>query len=298
MEIKYKDITVTRPREKQTIYSYLKMNKYSENYLKNLRKEFGYIKLNGENCFINAIVKENDIISINVNPNTKTSIYSCIVPLNIVYEDDDVLVVNKPSNMPSMPSKSHFSFNLSGAILAYMEKKDPNFVVRIINRLDKEASGLVLVAKNSLASNFLNEENNTSKTYYALCEGNLPDNENIVIDKKIETLINKDGYNFQKRTVSSSGKSAKTFVEVVKNLSGYCLVKIKLQHGRTHQIRVHMSSIGHPLLGDCLYGTKSELINHTALLCKELRFIHPTNKESIFLTVPFPDDFNDLISRN
>ena len=80
--------------------------------------------------------------------------------------------------------------------------------------------------------------------------------------------------------------------------SGYCLVKIKLQHGRTHQIRVHTSSIGHPLLGDCLYGTKSELINHTALVCKELRFIHPTNKESIFLTVPFPDDFNNLISRN
>ncbi len=296
MEIKYKEVKVTNPREKQTIYSYLKMNKYSENFLKNLRKVFGYIKLNGENCFINAIVKENDVISINVNPNTKTSIYSCIVPLNIVYEDDDVLVVNKPSNMPSMPSKSHFSFNLSGAILAYMEKKDSNFVVRIINRLDKEASGLVLIAKNSLASNFLNDENNTSKTYYALCEGNLKEKETIVIDKKIETLINKDGYNFQKRAISSNGKSAKTFVEVIKNFNGYCLVKINLKHGRTHQIRIHMSSIGHALLGDSLYGSKSELINHTALVCKELSFVHPTTKQKIYLSIPFPDDFIRLIS--
>ncbi len=298
MDMKFKEVVVVNPKEKQTIYSYLKMNKYSENYLKNLRKQFGSIKLNGESCFINAIVKENDIIAININPNTKTSIYSCIVPLDIVYEDGDVLVVNKPSNMPSMPSKSHFSFNLSGAILGYMEKKDENFVVRIINRLDKEASGLVLVAKNSLASNFLNSQQNTNKTYYALCDGNLTDNKSFYIDKKIETQINKDGYNFQKRIISSNGKNAKTYVQVIKNFNGYCLVKIKLEHGRTHQIRIHMSSINHALLGDSLYGNKNELINHTALVCKELSFIHPSTKEMINLQIPFPDDFNKLLSRN
>ncbi len=295
MEIKYKDVLVKNSKQKQTIYSYLKMNNYSENYLKNLRKELGYIKLNGENCFINAIVKDDDIISINVNPNTKTSIYSCIIPLNIVYEDDDVLVVDKPSGMPTMPSKSHFAFNLSGAVLGYMEKKDCNFVVRIINRLDKEASGLVLVAKNSLSSNFLNQENNICKTYFALCEGNLPVDKSIIIDKKIETLKNKEGFNCQKRAITSKGKSAKTHVNVIKNYNGYCLVKIKLEHGRTHQIRIHMSSIGHALLGDSLYGCKSQLISHTALVCKELSFIHPSTKQEISLCVPFPNDFINLI---
>ena len=297
MEIIYKEIEVKNAKQKQTIYLYLKMNGYSENYLKNLRKEFGFIKLNGESCFINVYVKDGDIISININPNTKTSIMQCIIPLDVVYEDDDVLIVNKPSNLPTMPSKSHYSYNLSGAILAYMENKQLNFVVRIINRLDKEACGIVIIAKNSLSCNFLNIDKNVSKVYYALCEGNLK--KDVVIDSNIETVKNGYGFNSNKRVTSkSSGKPAKTYVKLIKSYSNYSLVQISLEHGRTHQIRVHMSSIGHPLLGDTLYGHKSDLISHTALLCKEVEFIHPTTKNLIKLQVPFPKDFNNLIIRN
>ena len=286
MEIKYKDIQAIDVQEKQTIYKYLKSKGYSENFLKNLRKSFGYIKLNGEPCIITTLVKENDIISVNVNPNTKTSINSCIIPLDIVYEDEDVLAINKPSMLPTMPSRSHYAYNLSGAIVAYMNDKQENFVVRIVNRLDKEASGIVLVAKNSLASNFLNNLENTTKTYYALCNGII--DENIVIDTNIDTLINQYGSN-------DSGKKAKTFVEVVKKYKDYTLVKIQLEQGRTHQIRVHLSSIGHALLGDSIYGTKSELINHTALVCKEIDFNHPTQNKKIHLEIDFPDDFKKLI---
>lgn len=295
MEIIYKDIVVKKPRPKQTIYSYLKMNGYSENYLKNLRRELGFIKLNGDICLCNAIVNDGDVISTNVNPNTKTSICSCIIPLDVVYEDDEVIAVNKPSMLPTMPSRSHFTHNLSGALVGYMEDKQLNFVVRIVNRLDKEASGIVLACKDSLSSNFLNKEENTKKVYYALCTGNLE--KDVVIDKNIETLLNDDGYNYNKRATSDiGGKSAKTTVSVVKNFDGYCLVKITLNHGRTHQIRVHMESIGHPLLGDILYGESSPLISHTALVCKELQFVHPKTKEIVKLSVPFPDDFNKLIS--
>ncbi|MBO5884186.1 MAG: hypothetical protein J6Q51_00140, partial [Clostridia bacterium] len=126
MEIKYKDIQAIDVQEKQTIYKYLKSKGYSENFLKNLRKSFGYIKLNGEPCIITTLVKENDIISVNVNPNTKTSINSCIIPLDIVYEDEDVLAINKPSMLPTMPSRSHYAYNLSGAIVAYMNDKQEN----------------------------------------------------------------------------------------------------------------------------------------------------------------------------
>ncbi len=293
MEINYKDIVVQSPRQKQTIYSYLKMNGYSENFLKNLRKVFGYIKLNGVASNSDVYIKQGDIISINVNPNTKTSIYPCIIPLDIVYEDNDVVAVNKPSMLATMPSKSHFSYNLSGALVARYESQ-PNFVVRIINRLDKEACGIVLVAKNSLASNFLNQPNNVTKTYYALCDGILT--HDYVIDKNIETLINKDGYNINKRVVSTkTGKPATTYVNVVKTFDDYTLVKITLEHGRTHQIRVHMSSIGHPLLGDTLYGGSTELISHTALCCKELSFISPSSLQPIFLNIPFPADFIKLL---
>ncbi len=293
MEIVYKDITVKNPRKNDTIYTYLKTNGYSENYLKNLRKQMGFIKLNNQDCIITTLVNENDVISVNVNPNTKTSIYSCIIPLDIVYEDDDILAVNKPSMLPTMPSKSHFKYNLSGAVLNYMENKIPNFVVRIVNRLDKEACGIVLICKNSLASNFLNKEENTKKTYYAFCKGNLT--KDSIIDTNILTEINQFGYNSNKRKTSTiSGKKAKTYVELVKNFKDYCLVKITLEHGRTHQIRVHLSSINHPLLGDTLYGEKSNLISHTALICKEIEFTHPTTLKTVKLSIPFPSEFNKL----
>ena len=292
MEIKYKDIVVENANTKQKIYSYLRKNGYSENYLKNLRKQFGFIKLNGVLSSSDAIVKDGDIISVNINPNTRTMICPCIIPLDVVYEDDDVVAVNKPSMLATMPSRSHFSYNLSGALVARYENV-PNFVVRIINRLDKEASGIVLVAKNSLASNALNKPGSVQKVYYALCEGNIESD--IVIDKNIDTLINQDGYNINKRVTSStSGKPATTNVHVVENFNGYCLVKITLNHGRTHQIRVHLSSIGHPLLGDSIYGTKTPLISHTALVCKEMSFKN-SSKQIVNLSVPYPQDFETLL---
>lgn len=290
----FKDIIVKNPRKKETIYSYLKSKGYSENFLKNIRKEFGFIKLNNNACFINVLVQENDVISVNNNPNTKTTINSCIIPLDIIYEDDDVIAVNKPALLPTMPSKSHYDHNLSGALVSYMENKSENFVVRVINRLDKEACGIVLVAKNSIASNFLNEKNPPQKTYYAFCDGIIENN--LIIDKNIETLMNKDGYNYNKRTTSSTyGKSATTFVYPIKQYKNKTLIKITLQHGRTHQIRVHMSSIGHPLCGDTLYGTKSEEISHTALLCKEMQFVQPSTNEIINLSIDFPVDFKQLM---
>lgn len=290
MEIKYKDIVVNTSTPKQTIYSFLRKNGYSENYLKNLRKEFGFIKLNGVACNSDTNVKDGDIISVNINPNTKTMICPCIIPLDIVYEDEDVIAINKPSMLATMPSRSHFSYNLSGALVARYEKE--NFVVRIINRLDKEASGIVLVAKNSLISNYLNKPNAVKKVYYALCVGNIESD--VVINKNIDTLINNDGYNVNKRVVSTNGKPATTHVQVVQNFNGYCCLKITLEHGRTHQIRVHLSSIDHPLLGDALYGEKSDLISHTALVCKEMSFQMPNGK-TVNLSIPFPDDFKKLL---
>ena len=290
MEINYRKIVVKNSRPNDNIYTYLKNNGYSENYLKNLRKQKGFIKLNDTICFINQKVCDDDIISVNDNPNTKTCISYCNIPLDIVYKDDQVLAVNKPSGLATMPSRSHYANNLCGGILNYFG--DQNFVVRVANRLDKEASGIVLVACNSLASNFLNKQENVKKTYYALVCGNL-DND-VIIQKNIQTIC-VNGKNENKRIISDSGKQAITQVKVIKNYDGYCLVKINITFGRTHQIRVHLSSIGHALLGDELYGQKSDLISHTALCLKELEFVHPTSNNIVKLSIDFPDDFKKLI---
>ena len=130
------------------------------------------------------------------------------------------------------------------------------------------------------------------RVYYALCEGNIE--KDLSIDKNIETVPNQLGYNSNKRITSNNGKPAITHVQIIKNYNDYCLVKITLEHGRTHQIRVHLSSIGHALLGDSLYGKKSNLISHTALVCKEMHFTMPDGR-NIDLSIPFPKDFEALL---
>lgn len=291
--MEFKDIKVEKSQRKQTIYLYLKSLGYSENYLKNLRKEYGYIKKNGNICFMNEYISDGDIISVYTNPNPKTCIISCIIPLDIVYEDEYILVVNKPSGLATMPTKSHFTYNLSGGIIAYMQQKDSGFVLRIVNRLDKDTAGLVLVAKNSLIANYFNENDKIAKTYYAVCEGII--DKNLIIDKNIDTLKNEYGYNIQKRVISKNGKKAITYVEPIKTFKNKTLLKITLKHGRTHQIRVHMASISHPLIGDELYGQKSNEISHTTLACSEMTFIHPITNNTINLKVNIPQDMITLI---
>ena len=180
-----------------------------------------------------------------------------------------------------------------------MKDKDENFVVRIINRLDKDTAGLVLIAKNSLVCNYLNNNQNLiAKKYFAICDGIIKND--MVISKAIETTINQYGFNNNKRSTNNDGigKYAKTYVHIEKHFKNFTLVSLKLENGRTHQIRVHLSSEGYPLLGDQLYGKSSELISHTALICKEISFIHPTTKKLLNFNIEFPDDFKRLMEQD
>lgn len=294
MKNSYKKIIINNCNEQETIYTYLKRNGYSENYTKKLRKVFGYILLNNREVFITEHIKNNDILEIHTNPQTKTCIQSCIIPLEIVYEDKDILIINKPSNLACMPTKSHYNYNLAGAIINYMQDKDPNFVCRIVNRLDKDTAGLVIVAKNSLVCNFLSRPENTFKTYYALCKGII--NKPITVDKKIFTLKDENNITIQKReTDVSLGKCAVTHIFPIQTYKYYSLIKLTLEHGRTHQIRTHLASINHSLLGDSVYGKTTTLIDHTALVCKCITFVHPETKQLTTIEIDFPDDFKKLI---
>ena len=285
--MKYQSYTANKNSGKN-IYYFLKNNGFSENYISNLRKIPDSILLNGNPVNTRAPIQPNDRIEILSSPNKKTNIKPCILPLDIVFEDAYYLLIYKPSGLSCMPNKAHYNENLAGAIVSYMQKEDENFTLRIINRLDKDTAGFILVAKTSLA---LQDTRDISKTYLAICEGKIEDN--IVIDKKIET-ITVDGINEQKRVISPNGKEATTYVYPLSYTSSQSLIKLVLRHGRTHQIRLHLSSIGHPLLGDEIYGQKSDLINHTALVCNEFSFYHPYKKEKLSFQHALPDDFSKV----
>ncbi|MBR1890381.1 MAG: RluA family pseudouridine synthase [Clostridia bacterium] len=289
---KYVTYTVsdTANLERKTVYHFLKSLGISEHFIKALRKNAGNIVLNGNVVNINAQICDNDTLQIVQNPAKPNFTNECDGEIEVVFEDDDFLIVNKPHNLACIPTKSHFDDNLGGRIVKYMHKTMPDFVLRIINRLDKDTSGIVIVAKNAISYNSIRD---VRKEYHALCHGNLPPKP-FTIDSNILTE-KENGINKQKRVVSPLGKRAITHVTPLRNYEKHCLVSLTLETGRTHQIRVHMSSIGHALLGDKLYSTEREALSHAFLCLKNLTFFHPTLNKTITLSVPYPDEWRALI---
>lgn len=283
--------TIISNKDYDKLYYLLKDQNLSEAYISRLRREKGLMLVNGENATMKTSLNIGDKIEIAEELSKKSSFKHCDLPLEIVFEDDYLLIINKPSNLTCIPNKSHYDLNLAGAVCKYMDKKCENFVYRIINRLDKDTSGLVVIAKNLFAYNNISQ---IEKTYEAICEGKI--DKEIIINKPIYTE-NINGINTMKRIISPLGKEAQTHVYPIKSSTELSHIKLKIKHGRTHQIRVHLSSVAHPLLGDIIYGKKSNLINHTALICKEISFIHPKTKEKICLSAKYEDDFQKLIEQ-
>ena len=291
--MKFKAIIISNPKKDDTIYTYLKSLGMSENYIVNLRKSKENIKLNNEFAFTNAKINNKDVLLVNDNPNPRTCILPIDLPLDIVFEDENMLVINKPSFLCSMPNKMHYENNLAGAIVAYMQSKDKNFVLRILNRLDKDTQGIVVVAKNAFVYSQLNTS--MKKVYHAVVNGRIE--EELEINSPIETLTDENGKNIMKRIVSANGKSAITKVKPIKIFQNATLVELTLIQGRTHQIRVHLASIGHALIGDELYGEKSELISHTALVCKQISLINPSTKQPMTFQVEYESEFDNLLKK-
>ena len=206
------------------------------------------------------------------------------IPIDILYEDEDIIVVNKPPFMPVHESRNHIGDTLSNAVAAHLTE-DTAF--RAVYRLDRDTSGAVLIAKNELAASKL--AGKIKKDYYAVVKGIIT--ENGTIDAPISRLDT----SIIKRCVADGGERAVTHYEVIKTKDGLTLLKINLETGRTHQIRVHFSHIGHPLLGDTLYGGDDERLNRQALHCKDIYFTHPITSEELHISCPFPNDFEEFI---
>ncbi len=237
----------------------------------------GLIKVNNEPKKIVDKVKVGDIISICLEDQKITPIKKADIPINIVYEDEDLAIIDKQANLAVINTRRHFGQSLENALANIWG----DFVYRPVNRLDKDTSGLMIIAKNQLAHSILSETK-IEKKYQALVEGEL------FGEGDIEAKIEREGDSIIKRKVSDAGKYAHTHYKVIKNYKEYTLVELTLYTGRTHQIRVHMAYINHPLLGDGIYGGRSEVmlengytITRQALHASYLKFVHPITKKVI-----------------
>ena len=209
-------------------------------------------------------------------------------PIDIVYEDDALLIVNKPANLPTMPSRTHPSGTLANRIIAYYQKHHLPFTVHVVTRLDKDTSGLVLIAKHQHSHSFLSSmqrNNQIMRFYEAIVHGQMEQVKDV-----IDAPIGRHPDSIIERVVTESGQEARTFYQVKKKDEYKTFVHVQLETGRTHQIRVHFSHLGHPLLGDTLYGGKQHEIGRQALHCNEIRFTHPFTNEALHFTVPIARD--------
>ena len=224
------------------------------------------------------------------------------IPLDVIYEDSDVIVINKPKNMVVHPAPGHYDDTLVNALLYHCKGQlsGINGILRpgIVHRIDKDTTGSVIACKNDFAHQKISEQLKThsvNRVYNAICFGNLKEDE-FTINENIGRSVNDRK---KMAVVKSGGKSAITHVKVLERFKDYTFIECKLETGRTHQIRVHLSHIGHPLLGDSVYGPSKNNSKYEGqvLHAKVLGFVHPRTGEYIETVAPLPEYFTRLISQ-
>ena len=251
--------------------------------------------LNGKPCDTRTKPQANDIIIVKLDAEEDNSnIEPKEMELDIVYEDEGLLIINKPAGLTVHPSLRHYNNSLSNGVKSYYNKIELNKKIRPVNRLDKDTSGLVIFAKNEYVQECLINQMKRGKfykEYICIVEGVLDEKTgviNVPVARKEKSII--------ERCVREDGQNAITQYEVLKEYKNYSVVKCILKTGRTHQIRVHMAYIKHPLLGDTLYGNKSELIDRQALHCNKLAFINPVTNKYLELTNRLPKEMSQLFN--
>jgi 23S rRNA pseudouridine1911/1915/1917 synthase len=237
-----------------------------------------------------------DVITIDLNyEEDNSNIVATQMELEILYEDDGMLILNKPAGVPVHPSMSHYENSLSNGVKFYFDTIGLHKKLRPVNRLDLDTSGIIIFAKNEFIQEHLIRQmmdGTFKKEYLAVVCGHF-DNKQGTIDAPIARKEN----SIIERCVSEDGKKAITQYEVLQEFENLSLVKCKLLTGRTHQIRVHMAYIGHPLLGDTMYGKPSNLINRQALHSFKISFIHPVTYKPFELHCDLPSDIKKIIHK-
>ena len=282
---------ITNEFHNKTIEQFLKEQEFPHQAIVQLKKTPEGILRNGVWAYVNEKLCTGDLLCLHlVETVPESSIAPLYVPLNIVYEDEDLLVVDKPANMPIHPSMNHHEGTVANGLMYYFSEQGKEFTFRAINRLDRDTSGLTIVAKHLLSGGILSRQASTKeiqRTYLAICQGNIPESGTIdapiarMADSTIERCVN---YENGEHAVTHFTKIA---YDEVKNLS---LVELKLETGRTHQIRVHLKHLGYPIIGDFLYNPDYTYGKRQALHSASLTFTHPITKKEMHFASPLPED--------
>lgn len=255
------------------------------------------ILVNNNSVRMRYILKSGDEVKVKLQRKESQNIEPEDIPIEIVYEDEDILVLNKQPNIVVHPTRKHPGGTLANGILYYFKKTKQNCIVRLVSRLDMDTSGLIIIGKNQFAHMALSkemQENKVEKRYLAVVHGHLEEKEG-TIDAPI---YRQEGVDSIQRIVDERGQRSITHYKVIESFNGGDLVECKLETGRTHQIRVHLNHLGHPIYGDSLYGKEEkDLIERQALHAYRLDFKSPKTKEILSLKAELPDDIKNLIEK-
>lgn len=257
----------------------------------------GRIAVNGQRAKLNHVLKTNDEIALDVIKEESQNIEPEKIDVEIVYEDKDLVIVNKQPGIVVHPTKTYPSGTLANGLLYYFKEKGESCIVRLVSRLDMDTSGLIIIAKNQFSHMALAREmrkDSFEKSYLAIVHGNMKDKEGT-----INLPIYRTGGDNIKRIVDERGQESITHFKVLESFDVGDVVKLTLETGRTHQIRVHLTHLGHPLYGDSLYGLDSdkEYISRQALHAYRLKFLHPRLGEVVELEVDMPKDMKELLEK-
>ena len=277
------------------IEQFLRQKGYSYKNLTAIKRMPKSVLVNGEHFYMRQTLKVGDLLAIMISETEcSEKVPPTEIPLDIVYEDEDIVVINKPAGMPIHPSLNNYTNSMANALAYYYEKQGKPFIFRCCNRLDKDTSGLTVVAKHLVSGNILStmvKDRDFHRQYLAIVRGSVTPSVgtiNAPLGRKPGTII--------ERTVDwENGETAITHYHVQEEKNGHSLVSLKLETGRTHQIRIHMKHLGFPLIGDYLYNPDMEFITRQALHSHKISFTHPITGEPLEFVAQLPDDMQNVL---
>lgn len=285
---------VAAAEEGMILREFLKSQHISKAALADIKFQGGKITVNAQEETVRYILQSGDRVTVQF-PLEKCSdgLIAEDLPLDIVYEDDHVLVINKPAFMNTIPSREHPAGSVANRVAGYYLKQEISSTVHVVTRLDRDTSGIMLIAKHRHVHHLLSEQQKrgeVKRTYVAFVHGH------VAPEGKVEAPIGRKSSSIIEREVREDGQYACTlFKRLLEFDEGYSYVQLRLLTGRTHQIRVHMAHIGHPLLGDDLYGGTLELISRQALHCRQIEFVHPFTGEQMMFEAELVEDMSRLL---
>lgn len=278
------------------VEQFLRRKGYSAQNLSTIKRMPESILVNGVHYYMKQTLKAGDRLLVRIQETESSrNIPPVYAPLSIVYEDEDLIVINKPAGMPIHPSLNNYTNSLANALAWYYQQQGKPFIFRCCNRLDRDTSGLTVVAKHLVSGNILStmtKKKEVRREYLAVVRGHIAPESGTIS----APLTRKGGTIIERVVDFDRGEPAVTHYHLIREANGHSLVSLQLETGRTHQIRIHLKHLGFPLVGDYLYNPDMEYISRQALHSFRLSFPHPITGEAMDFTAPLPEDMENILT--